>query len=209
MPDLIICDVVMPEMDGITFTSKIKSNRKTSHIPVIILTARTSLIYKKEGYETGADEYITKPFSESLLRTRIRSIIRNRELIKMKLQNEFITEPKELAISTPDQQFLEDMMKIIEENIDSQELKAEFICRELAMSHSVVYKKVKALTGLSLIEFIRDFKLKRAAQLMAKYQFSIVDACHKVGFSDRKYFTQIFKSKFGMTPSEYIKVNLN
>lgn len=209
MPDLVICDVVMPEMDGITLTGKIKSNKKTSHIPVIILTARTSLIYKKEGYETGADEYITKPFSEALLKTRIRSILRNRELISEKLRNDFITQPRELAISTPDQQFLEDMIRIIEENIDKQELNAEFISREMAMSHSVVYKKIKALTGLSLIEFIRDFKLKRAAQLMAQYHFSISDACHKVGFSDRKYFTHIFKIKFGVTPSEYIKINVN
>lgn len=204
LPDLIISDVMMPKMDGITMTEKIKSNRVTSHIPVVILTARTGLIYKKEGFETGADEYLIKPFNDVMLKTRVRAILKNREVLKEKLRNDFLTAPKELALNTPDQQFLEDIIKIIEENISSEKLNADFISSELAMSHSVVYKKIKSLTGQTLVEFVRDYRLKHAAQLMVKYQLTVTDACYKVGFSDRKYFSQVFKKKFGLAPSAYI-----
>jgi signal transduction histidine kinase/ligand-binding sensor domain-containing protein/DNA-binding response OmpR family regulator len=205
MPDLIISDVMMPEMDGITMTTLLKKDKRTSHIPIIILTARTALIYKNEGYEVGADEYITKPFNEQLLRTRVRSLLQNREVFKEKLRNDFLTAPKDLALNTPDQQFLEDITAIMEKYVEQNELKVEFIADELAMSHSVVYKKIKALTGQSLVEFVRDYRLKRGAQLITQYELSITEACYKVGFTDRKYFSQIFKQKFGMTPTEYAK----
>ena len=205
IPDLVISDVMMPIMDGITFAKEIKSSILTSHIPIIILTARTSLVYKKEGYETGADEYITKPFSEELLIARITGILKNREILREKFNFENTINPKELSISTPDQKFLKDFINIIEENIDEHSLNTDLLTKELGMSRSVVYKKIKALTGQSIVNFVKDFKLKRAAQLIEKYGFSITDACYKVGFSDRKYFTRIFKEKFGKPPSKLIK----
>ena len=205
IPDLVISDVMMPELDGISLTRKLKSDMRTSHIPVILLTARTSLIYKQEGLETGADDYVTKPFSEPLLKTRIVNLLRNRQLLREKFQLELATAPKDLAITTPDQEFLEALTRIIENNLDSAELKADFITREIGISHSVVYKKIKSLTGLSLVEFIRDYRLKSAAQLLRKYDLPILDVCVKVGFSDRKYFSQVFKKKFGKAPSDFAK----
>ena len=205
LPDLIISDVMMPEMDGIALTNKLKLDIRTSHIPIILLTARTSLIYKNEGFETGADDYITKPFNESLLKTRVKNLLRNRQLLRDKFKNESLIEPKELAISNPDQEFLMALTQVIEENIGENELKASFLTKELGMSHSVIYKKVKALTGQSLVEFIRDFKLKRAEQFMIQQHYSVTEACYKIGFSDRRYFSNIFKKKFGVNPSDYIR----
>ena len=210
LPDLIISDVMMPVMDGVTMTKKIKTNMQTSHIPIILLTARTNLIYKKEGFEVGADEYITKPFNETLLKTRVYNLLKSRKLLSEKLLNEYISKPiEELSISTPDQQFLSGLTKVIENNIHENEINTKIISEALCMSHSVVYKKIKNLTGLSIIEFVRDFKLKRAAILLVKYQLTVSDVCYKVGFSDRRYFSKIFKQKFGVTPSEYAKNESN
>jgi len=190
-------------------TKELKTDKRTSHIPVILLTARTNLIYKKEGYDVGADDYITKPFNESLLKTRVYNILKSRIQLREKILGEYIVKPREeLNISTPDQQFLSDLTRVIENNIHENEINAKLISGELCMSHSVVYKKIKALTGLSLIEFVRDFKLKRAAVLLSKYQLNVTDVCYKVGFSDRRYFSKLFKQKYGVTPSEYVKSNL-
>jgi signal transduction histidine kinase/ligand-binding sensor domain-containing protein/DNA-binding response OmpR family regulator len=206
IPDLIISDVMMPVMDGVTMTKMIKTQVQTSHIPVILLTARTNLIFKKEGFEMGADDYITKPFNETLLRARVYNLLKSRHDFRNKLLNDYITTPQEeFNLNTPDQKFLADLTKVIEQNIHENTLTAKLISSELCMSHSVVYKKIKALTGLSMIEFIRDFKLKRAAVLLVKYQMNVSDVCYKVGFSDRRYFSKLFKAKFGQTPSDYAK----
>jgi signal transduction histidine kinase/ligand-binding sensor domain-containing protein/DNA-binding response OmpR family regulator len=208
LPDLILTDVMMPEMDGITFSSKIKHDPRTSHIPIIILTARTSLIYKKEGLDIGVDDYITKPFNEIILKTRIRNILHNRMLLREKLKTDILIQPSELAVRSPDQEFLNNVAQVLDQNLDSSNLSTEFLCRELAMSQSNVYKKLKALTGMSIVEFIRDFRLKRAVQLIIQQKLSVSEACYKVGFSDRRYFSQVFKAKYGETPSQYAKNQL-
>ncbi len=205
VPDLIISDVMMPEMDGITFASKVKHDPRTSHIPIIILTARTSLIYKKEGLDVGVDDYITKPFSEVLLKTRIRNLLNNRMLIIEKYKTDLLIQPTELAMRSPDEEFLGKISHVLELHLSSDEMSTEFLCRELGMSQSNVYKKLKALTGMSIVEFVRDFRLKRAVQLIVNQKFSVAEACYKVGFSDRRYFSQVFKSKYGVTPSQYAK----
>lgn len=209
IPDLVISDVMMPVMDGVNLTLNLKKDMRTSHIPVVLLTARTSLIYRKEGFEVGADAYITKPFNEVLLITQIRALMQIRQQLRQKFETEHMIQPKELSLPTRDQKFFEDLLKIIENNLDESELKADYLARELAMSHSVIYKKIKALTGLTLVEFIRDFRLKRAAQLLVDFQFSVTDACFKVGFNDRRYFSQMFKKKFGKTPSDYVREHVD
>ena len=188
-------------------TEKLKSDVRTSHIPVILLTARTSLIYKNEGFETGADDYITKPFNEVLLKTRIKNLLKSRALLRNKFMTDAIIEPKELPINSPDEKFLSELIQLLENNIGEGELKADFFAKELGMSHSVIYKKVKALTGQSLVEFVREFRLKRAAHLIREHENSVIEACYKVGFSDRKYFGQIFKKKYGVSPTAYVKTN--
>lgn len=204
-PDLIISDVMMPVMDGIEFVKKLKSNTFTSHIPIIILTARTTLKNTMEGFETGADDYIAKPYNEEMLKTRITNLLNNRRLIREKFISDNLLNPRELAISSPDQLFLERLYQSLEPNLESNNLKAEFIAREIGMSHSVMYKKIKALTGLSYVEFIRDYRLSIAKQLIQDLGYSVSDACYKVGYSDRKYFSKMFKEKFKKNPSEFLK----
>lgn len=205
LPDLIISDVMMPLKSGIELCRELKNNMNTSHIPIILLTALDATENKKAGFNTGADDYITKPFDEDLLLARIEGILKNRELLWKKFQLEQTTDPKKLSIHSPDQKFLNDLMRIIEENIHERDLNASLLTSELGMSHSVVYKKLKILTGQSIVDFVRDFKLKRAAQLISENSFSVTDACYKVGFSDRRYFTRLFKQKFGKSPSDFKK----
>ncbi|REE05502.1 two-component regulator propeller domain-containing protein [Marinoscillum furvescens] len=207
MPDLILSDVMMPEMDGITFSGKVKQDPRISHIPIIILTARTSLIFKKEGLDIGVDDYITKPFSEIILKTRIRNLLNNRHLLREKYKTDLLIEPSELALRSPDQEFLSSLSDIIEANMSSGELSAEHLCKEMGMSQSNVYKKLKSLTGMSIVEFVRDFRLKHAVQLIVRQKLTVSEACYKVGFNDRRYFSQVFKTKYGMTPTQYAKTH--
>ena len=204
-PDLIISDVMMPEMDGLELSKKIKRNSTKSHIPIIILTARTSTKDKMEGYETGADEYIIKPYNEEFLINRIKNLLESRKLLKQKFNNTALLNPKEITVNSKDQIFLEKLYKSLEENLQSNNLKAQIISKNLNMSHSSMYKKIKSLTGLTYMEFIRDYRLSIAKQLIEEMGYSVSDACYKVGYSDRKYFSKLFKNKFKQNPSYYLK----
>ncbi len=204
-PDLIISDVLMPEMNGISLTRLVKRNPITSHIPIILLTARTGSVFKREGFENGADDYITKPFNSATLLVRINNILKARKALADHIRNEIATRPIDLNLATPDEQFLKKLVQILDRNLDNSELDAETISMEMGMSHSVVYKKLKALTGFNLVEFVRDYRLQQASEILAKYKFTVSETCFEVGFSDKKYFSQIFKKKFGVSPSEYAK----
>ncbi len=204
VPDLIISDLMMPIMDGIELTHNLKSNVNTSHIPVILLTARASFMHQIEGFETGADDYITKPFNESLLRARIKNILKNRTLLHEKFHSRDATDIVEFIKNKKDQEFLENLGLFIEKNIDSDNLAANLVAQELGMSHSVLYKKLKTITGLSLVEYMRDYRLKKAKQLLITKQFSINEVCYQVGYSDRKYFSKLFKERFGNPPTFYL-----
>lgn len=203
LPDLVVSDVMMPEMDGITLTKKLKQNTSTSHIPVILLTARTGTVFKKEGFESGADDYIIKPFDSGTLISRIENIFKSREILTNQIRNELAIKPSDLNLTTPDEIFLKKLVQVIDSHLDNSELNTKLIASEMGMSHSVIYKKIKALTGYKLVEFIRDYRLQQAAEILSKYKFTVAEACYKVGFSDKKYFSQIFKKKFGKTPSLY------
>jgi signal transduction histidine kinase/ligand-binding sensor domain-containing protein/DNA-binding response OmpR family regulator len=205
MPDLIISDVMMPIMDGIELTHNLKTNLNSSHIPVILLTARASFMNKMEGFETGADDYVTKPFNESLLRARIKNILKNRSLLHEKFHSEDTTDIGEIVKNKKDQEFLENLGQFIEKNIDSDNLSANLVAKELGMSHSVLYKKLKTITGLSLVEYMRDYRLKKAKQLLKTKQFTLNEVCYQVGYSDRKYFSKLFKERFGNPPTFYMK----
>lgn len=205
LPDLIISDVMMPIMDGIELTHNLKSNVSTSHIPVILLTARASFMHQMEGFETGADDYITKPFNESLLRARIKNILKNRSLLHEKFHSEDTADIGEFVKNKKDQEFLENLGQFIEKNIESDNLSVILVAKELGMSHSVLYKKLKTLTGLSLLEYIRDYRLKKAKKLLKSKQFTLNEVCYQVGYSDRKYFSKLFKERFGNPPTFYMK----
>ncbi|WP_027395908.1 hybrid sensor histidine kinase/response regulator transcription factor [Aquimarina latercula] len=203
IPDLIISDIVMPIMDGVTLTKKVKTNIDTSHIPIILLTARASLNHEIKGYDIGADDYITKPFDELLLKSRINNLLNTRKLLRQKFESSSMLIPKNIAANRTDEIFLERLTRIINENIDSESLNASFLSSELGMSHSVIYKKLKSITGMTFIEFVRDFKLKIAKQLIVEHKLTIAEASYQIGYSDKKYFSKLFKQKFGKNPSEF------
>ncbi len=205
IPDAIISDIMMPVMDGISMTRKLKSNVRTSHIPVILLTARTSLIFRVEGLETGADDYVSKPFNPKVLQLKVRNLIRTRELLTNLFRDkEVLTiEPKRVALTSADETFVEKILASIESNMSNPEYSVEGLGTDVGMSRMQLYRKLKALTGQSANEFIRTIRLKRAAQLMEQNQLTIAEITYQVGFNDLQYFRECFKKYFGVTPSEY------
>ncbi len=206
LPDLIISDILMPIKNGLELVKEIKSDLRSCHIPIILLTSKVGWVFKKEGFDVGADDYITKPFNEEILKARIRNLIKSRQEIWKSISVAAKTRPKELAISDLDQQFLEQFISHIEENILDANLSPDLIAQKMGMSHSVIYKKLKHLTGVSIVEFIRDFRLKRAAELLSKGQDSIKEIGYSCGFSDRRYFSKVFKQKYRLSPSQFRKM---
>lgn len=205
IPDIIISDVMMPVMDGITLCKKLKADKHTCHIPLILLTARTSLIFKVEGLETGADEYLNKPFNPRVLELKVRNLLRLRTQMREAFTDNKILsiEPKRVTLNSADELFIQQTMESIEANMTNAEFAIEDLCRDVAMSRMQLYRKLKALTGLSANEFIRTMRLKRAAQLLEQNQLTVAEVTYEVGFSDLPYFRECFKKMFGVTPSEY------
>ena len=209
VPDVIITDIMMPEMDGIEVCKTIKNNMCTSHIPVILLTAKNSLHDKEEGYMAGADSYITKPFSASLLKTRIGNILETRKRISEKISSEYSVKEKRKLISESttklDNDFLQKFNSIVEANLSSDKVDVGYIADKLCMSNSTLYRKVKALTGLSTNEYIRKIKMQHAEQLLLEGKYNISEIAFMVGMNSTVYFRQCFKEEFGVVPSDYIK----
>ncbi|MGN6180703.1 MAG: hybrid sensor histidine kinase/response regulator transcription factor [Mucilaginibacter sp.] len=202
-PDIIISDVMMPGLNGIALCSLLKSDILTSHIPVILLTARTQIKFKMEGLETGADDYITKPFNFSILEMRAWNLIETRQKLKERYQKEINLDPQNIAISNLDEVFLKRVLNYIELHINDPELGVELLSQEVAMSKSLFYKKIKSLTNLSGVEFIRSVRIKRAAQILAQGQLTVNEVAYMVGFSDVNYFRKCFKEQFNYTPKEH------
>ena len=206
LPDLIVSDIMMPEMDGIELCRSLKTNTETSHIPIILLTARMSQDIKQEGYDTGADDYLTKPFSFEILESRIHNLISQREKIKTSFQKHFKIEPGEIGITSLDEKLMKKALETVEKNMSDPEFSVEKLSRELGMSRVHLYKKLTALTGKSPIEFIRIMRLKRAAQYLSKSQLTVSEIAFEVGFNDPRYFSRYFKAEFGLLPSQYIQM---
>jgi signal transduction histidine kinase/ligand-binding sensor domain-containing protein/DNA-binding response OmpR family regulator len=208
MPDIIISDIMMPEIDGITLCQRIKTNIKTSHIPVILLTAKSSDEQKIKGYEIGADDYITKPFSSQVLLTRINNIIKTREKLISSFKSEANLSPSEVTITPLDEQLMNKVLALIEENISDEYYSVEKLCSDAAVSRPQLYRKIKALTDMSINEFIRSIRLKRAANLLEQDDASVANVMYQVGFSNRSYFTKTFKEMFDVNPKEYKRSRL-
>ena len=203
IPDLIVTDIMMPEMDGIELCKKIKSDKNTSHIPVILLTGRTSNKKRIEGFEYGADDYITKPFSFEILESRIKNLIHQRDLIRKSFQKKFELTPSEIQITSLDEKLIKKALQVVEANIADPDFSVDKLSREIGMSRVHLYKKLTSLTGKSPIEFIRIIRLRRAAQLLEKSQMSVSEIAYQVGFNNPKYFTKYFKFEYKILPSEY------
>jgi signal transduction histidine kinase/ligand-binding sensor domain-containing protein/DNA-binding response OmpR family regulator len=205
IPDIIISDVMMPEMSGTILCSTLKNDNRTSHIPIILLTARTPLIYKIEGLETGADDYITKPFSINVVDTRVWNLLDLRQKLRDRYKKEVTLQPQNIAITSPDEIFLDKVMKFIEVNIAESTLNVEELSKEVFMSRVTLYRKIKALTGQTTIEFIRSVRLKRASQLLVTQNYSVAEVAYMVGFTDIDYFSKSFKEQYHKTPKQYGK----
>ncbi len=201
--DLIISDVMMPEMDGFEFCNLVKSDITTSHIPVILLTAKTSATHHEKGYLNGADVYITKPFDANILDIRVKNLLQSRINLITKFRNEIILEPKELTVTSTDEIFLKKALGIVEANLSNSDFSIDIFISEMGMSRSVLYRKLKALTGQSITEFIRNIKLKRAGQLILNSDMNISEIAFDLGFNDLKYFRKSFQKLFNVLPSQY------
>ncbi|MFT6855978.1 MAG: signal transduction histidine kinase/DNA-binding response OmpR family regulator [Cyclobacteriaceae bacterium] len=205
LPDLIISDVMMPKMDGITMCAKIKMTLETSHIPVVLLTARTATAYRIGGLETGADDYLVKPFNSSELILKVKNIFSARTAYLEKLSRTHNFDPKKIAVTTMDEKFLIDLMDLTEANIENSNLTIERIADELHVSRALLFTKIKSLTGHTPKGFIKEIRIKRAVQLLKDSDYTISQIAHKIGFQDYRYFTKVFKNKYLMSPKEFQK----
>ena len=203
--DCIVSDISMPIMDGVQLCIKAKQDILLSHIPIILLTAKDSVEDKISGFGAGADDYITKPFDMKLLITRISNIIKQRQDLKAKFHQNISVAPSMVTISSIDEQFMKQCLTLIEDNISDSEYNVEELCNDLSMSRPTVYKKIKSLTGLSVVAFMRSIRMKRAAQLLMQDGSSIKNIMYMVGFDNSSYFSARFKKEFGCTPNEFVE----
>ncbi len=201
--NIIVSDVLMPKMDGYELCKNIKSRNSTCHIPVILLTAKIKEEDRVKGYQVGADSFITKPFEIETLIFRIHSLLEQRQILLNKYTNSSNIQPEAIEITNEDEKFLNDIKRILEENISNSEFTVKDLCSKLSMSNSMLYRKVKSTLGISPIDFIRQFRLMRAVQLLDKKELTISEVAYKCGFSDVSYFSKCFKNQFGVIPSKY------
>lgn len=207
LPDLIICDVMMPKLDGLTLCRRLKSDERTSHIPIIILTARSSHIHHLNGLETGADSYVTKPFSPSILIQNAKNLLHNRMLLRQRFSKLAHLEPESLHLNSVDQAFIMKVTNYIENNLVDENFGVAELAAAIGMSKPVLYKKIRMLTDLSVNDFIKSIRLKKARALFLQQDFTIYEVAYQVGFNDPKYFSREFKKQFGESPKQIKNLN--
>ncbi|MCL2650232.1 MAG: response regulator [Candidatus Azobacteroides sp.] len=205
LPDLIISDLMMPKMDGLEMASVLKNDIRTGHIPIIMITARTTVHDIRDGYETGVDDYITKPFNAVLLKTRVRNMLSTREKLKELYGKRFSLETLGVEVTSIDEKFLQKLYEVMEKNISNPELNLDGFCREIGMSRANLYRKIKAITNLSPNEFIRNFRLEMSAKILRETGMSVSDVFVAVGFNSLAYFSNCFKALYGISPTEYVR----
>ncbi|MFV0564894.1 MAG: two-component regulator propeller domain-containing protein [Flavobacteriaceae bacterium] len=211
IPDIVISDIMMPEMDGLELCKRLKEDMSTCHIPIVLLTAKDSSTNKEEGYKSGADSYLTKPFSSSLLKSRIKNLISQRVLLAQKYSknnNTPFATPDEkfstMGLIGLDKEFLEKATKIITENI-SNDIDVQYLSDKMFMSTSTLYRKMKAITNLSSTEFIRKIKIEESVKLLLERKYTLTEIAYMVGINSQVYFRKCFKEEFGCTPTDYLK----
>lgn len=201
--DLIISDIMMPRKDGITLCREVKTNMETSHIPVVLLTAKTSIESKLEGADTGADLYFEKPISLELLRSNIQNIFRQRQQLKDYYAKNHFADSAELSANERDAEFIQEFVKVIDSNLTQPEMDVNFIASEMSMSRSKLYRKIKTMTDMSIIEFILSYKLKKAARLLIEEDMTMREIMDQIGIESQPYFTNAFKKEYGETPTAF------
>ncbi len=210
VPDIIISDLMMPNMDGLELTEKIKEDPNINHIPVILLTAKSNIESRLDAMRYGADDYITKPFSSEYLKARVENILKQRSQLQENYRKTLLSlQPKEVKTQSPNDIFIAKLMDFMERNMDNNDLIVEDMVSEMALGRTVFFNKLKSLTGLSPVEFIREVRIKRAAQLLKSGTYNITEITYMVGMNDSRYFSKCFKAVYGMTPTEYKKRECN
>ncbi|GAB4056069.1 two-component regulator propeller domain-containing protein [Spirosoma litoris] len=205
LPDLVVSDVMMPRSNGLELCRKIKQHPKTMQIPVVLLTARAAAVHELEGLETGADEYMAKPFNPKILYTKIAVILQSRFRLKEYYQRQILLEPTDIVIPDEEKRLLEKAMIIVEAHLSDPDFTVPVLVREMGMSQSAFYRQIKAITGQSVVEFIRDVRMKRAAQLLTTTSLRVSEIANQVGFEDLKHFRKTFQSLYTLSPSDYAK----
>jgi signal transduction histidine kinase/ligand-binding sensor domain-containing protein/DNA-binding response OmpR family regulator len=203
VPDIVVSDIMMAGMNGLELCKKIKSDQRVSHIPVILLTARSGEEQRLEGFEVGADDYIPKPFNFQVLESRIRNLMSLRQNLRSLFSKRNAIKASEIPITSVDEQFIQRLIQFIEENVSNSNLSVLDMCRELGVSRAQFFKKIQALTGKSPLEIVREIRLQHAVQLLEKSQLSVAEIAYKVGFNTPKYFTRYFKEVYHVLPSAY------
>ena len=203
VPDLIISDIMMPQMDGYKLCERIKTKELTSHIPVILLTAKADHDSKLSGLEIGADDYLSKPFDAGELKLIVRNRIEQRRKMRERFSKEITLEPKHISVSSLDEKFLAKVMAIIEEHIDDENFSIDSFSGEAGYSNIHFYRKIKALTDQTPSTFLRTIRLKRAAEMLSVKSDNVTQIAYSVGFSSLSYFNKCFKEQFGMTPGQF------
>ncbi len=204
IPNIILTDVVMPIMDGLELCEKIKTKTATSHIPVIMITAKSSQESELEGLQNGADDYIRKPFDIELLQLKLNNIVKQREELRRRFNLEITLQPKEVTVTSTDELFLQQAIEIVEKHMTNTDFNVEMMVKEMGHSRSNLYLKFKEITGLSSSEFIRNIRLKRAVQLFDQSDLSVKEIMYMTGFNTASYFSKCFKKQFGVIPSVYV-----
>jgi DNA-binding response OmpR family regulator len=207
VPDLIVSDIMMPGIDGLQLCKKVKTTIETSHIPVILLTAKTSVEHEIEGLETGADEYIHKPFHPRLLKLKVDKIIEARELLKQQFSKNTSFVAKEMTVTSADEKFLQKAIDFAKENLSDADLNIEKMSSALNISRVHLYRKLKAITNQNPTEFIRTIRLKQAAYLLSQGKLNVSEIAYMVGFNSHQYFSNSFQKYFNMSPTEYVRKN--
>ncbi|HEY5748622.1 MAG TPA: ATP-binding protein, partial [Chryseolinea sp.] len=203
VPSLVLSDLMMPKMDGIAFTKKMKDDERTSHIPVILLTAKNEPQSRIDGLKTGADDYLTKPFSPDELLVRIDNLISQRKKLALKFRERLLVSPAPTREASLDDKFLDKARTIVDAYLGDYTFTVEQMAEEMNLSRTQLFRKLKALTGLSPNDFIKDIRLKRAAEMIRQKVDIITQIGYAVGFNDQSYFTKCFKKQFGVTPTEF------
>ncbi|MEM6737096.1 MAG: tetratricopeptide repeat protein [Bacteroidota bacterium] len=205
VPDVVVTDLMMPEVDGVELCNTLKANEKTSHIPIIMLTAKADRDTKLDGLKKGADDFLTKPFDNEELLIRIQNLITQREKLQTKYGKTLRLEPSKITIDSPEEVFIKKALEIVDRNLSNSEFTVEAFQKEIGMSRMQLHRKLKALTNFSASEFIKDIRLQRAADLLATNGINVAEVAYSCGFNGVSYFTQCFTEKYGTNPSKYIK----
>ncbi|MGS0523941.1 ATP-binding protein [Zobellia nedashkovskayae] len=204
MPNIILTDILMPVMNGTEFAEKLKTDKETSHIPIVMLTAKASEESEIENLKMGVEGYIRKPFDMELLQLTLSNILKQRDELRKQFTRNITLQPTEITVTSVDESFLQTAIEIVEKHMMNTDFNVEMLVKEMGYSRSNLYMKFKEITGLSSSEFIRNIRLKRAVQLFEQSDLSVKEIMYKTGFNTASYFSKCFKKQFGVIPSEYV-----